>query len=59
MNKICGIYKITSPTGKIYIGQSANIKSRITNYKNARCKCQQKSLEINSRQKDQSEAPVQ
>jgi group I intron endonuclease len=42
MNKICGIYKITSPTGKIYIGQSANIKSRITNYKNARCKCQQK-----------------
>ena len=42
MIKICGIYKITSPTEKIYIGQSANIKSRITDYKNARCKCQQK-----------------
>lgn len=22
----CGIYKITSPVGKIYIGQSCNIK---------------------------------
>lgn len=29
-----GIYKITSPTGKIYIGQSTNIKSRLTRYKN-------------------------
>lgn len=29
MNKICGIYKITSPSGKIYIGQSINIKRRI------------------------------
>ena len=28
MNKICGIYKITSPTGKIYIGQSIDIKRR-------------------------------
>ena len=26
--KICGIYKITSPTGKIYIGQSIDIKRR-------------------------------
>lgn len=26
--KICGIYKITSPSGKIYIGQSVNITSR-------------------------------
>ena len=26
--KICGIYKITSPTGKIYIGQSVDIKRR-------------------------------
>lgn len=31
--KICGIYKITSPTGKIYIGQSEDIKSRFRNYK--------------------------
>lgn len=29
MEKICGIYKITSPIGKIYIGQSPNIKRRI------------------------------
>ena len=28
MEKICGIYKITSPTGKIYIGQSVDIKRR-------------------------------
>lgn len=28
-----GIYKITSPSGKIYIGQSWNIKKRISDYK--------------------------
>ena len=28
MSKICGIYKITSPTGKIYIGQSVDIEGR-------------------------------
>lgn len=32
-----GIYKITSPSGKIYIGQSVNILSRINAYKSARC----------------------
>ena len=32
-NKICGIYKITSPTNKIYIGQSRHIQSRFNNYK--------------------------
>jgi group I intron endonuclease len=32
-----GIYKITSPSGKIYIGQSVNILSRINKYKNAKC----------------------
>lgn len=32
MNKICGIYKITSPTGKIYIGQSINIDKRKYHY---------------------------
>lgn len=30
---IIGIYKITSPTGKVYIGQSRNIKKRFTSYK--------------------------
>ena len=40
MNKICGIYKITSPTGKIYIGQSININSRFYRYKSYNCKNQ-------------------
>lgn len=26
MDNICGIYKITSPVNKVYIGQSINIK---------------------------------
>jgi len=33
MNKICGIYKITNPNSKIYIGQSVNIKERFRGYK--------------------------
>lgn len=28
-----GIYKITNPEGKVYIGKSRNIKSRFTHYK--------------------------
>lgn len=35
-----GIYKITSPTNKVYIGQSINIKERITTYKRNDCKPQ-------------------
>jgi group I intron endonuclease len=33
MEKIIGIYKITSPTNKIYIGQSKDVKSRWNAYK--------------------------
>lgn len=33
MGKIIGIYKITSPTGRIYIGQSIDCERRKTNYK--------------------------
>lgn len=33
MNKICGIYMITSPTGKVYIGQSYNIRLRFAVHK--------------------------
>lgn len=33
-----GIYKITSPTGKIYIGQSIDIERRFVSYKKLRCK---------------------
>lgn len=40
MTKICGIYKITSPTEKIYIGQSINIISRWAFYKTLNCKHQ-------------------
>jgi len=35
-----GIYKITSPSGKIYIGQSVNIKERLRKYKKLNCKRQ-------------------
>ena len=35
-----GIYKITSPTNKVYIGQSVNIKTRWTRYKNLECSSQ-------------------
>jgi group I intron endonuclease len=33
--KISGIYKITSPTGRIYIGKSKNLKQRENNYKSS------------------------
>lgn len=36
------IYKITSPSGKIYIGKSFNLKQRIRNYKSLKCKKQPK-----------------
>lgn len=35
-----GIYKITSPSNKIYIGQSINIKKRFKKYKRLDCKSQ-------------------
>ena len=28
-----GIYKITNPNGKVYIGQSVDIEKRLSNYK--------------------------
>lgn len=40
--KIIGIYKITSPTNKIYIGQSTNISQRFNSYRNYKCKGQSK-----------------
>lgn len=40
LNKKCGIYKITSPTGRYYIGQSADIIKRWKQYKNLNCKKQ-------------------
>lgn len=35
-----GIYKITSPSNKIYIGQSVNIEERFKQYKYLKCKGQ-------------------
>jgi len=35
-----GIYKITSPNNKIYIGQSVNLKERLRKYKKLNCKRQ-------------------
>ena len=39
---ITGIYKITSPTNKVYIGQSYNINKRVNHYSNLLCKGQPK-----------------
>lgn len=35
-----GIYRIISPSGKIYIGQTWNSRKRFSNYKNLYCKTQ-------------------
>jgi len=40
MNKICGIYKITSPSNKIYIGQSRDANKRFNLYRLLHCKRQ-------------------
>jgi group I intron endonuclease len=40
--KNIGIYKLTSPSGKCYIGQSYNIKRRFCDYKRLLCKNQPK-----------------
>jgi len=37
---LCGIYKITSPTNKVYIGQSIDIEKRWWNYKSLCCQYQ-------------------
>ena len=37
---LCGIYKITSPTKRVYIGQSVDIKRRFNQYSNLYCKDQ-------------------
>jgi group I intron endonuclease len=42
MAKICGIYKITSPSGKIYIGQSVNVFKRKRYYETENCSGQRK-----------------
>jgi len=39
---VIGIYKITNPKGRVYIGQSINIEKRLSNYKKFNCKSQPK-----------------
>lgn len=39
---LLGIYKITNPNNKIYIGQSINIKNRFYHYSLYHCKTQTK-----------------
>lgn len=39
----CGIYKITSPSGRIYIGQTINAKKRHNSYKNLDISCKNQS----------------
>jgi group I intron endonuclease len=41
MKKI-GIYKIVSPSNRVYIGQSRNLNKRISNYKSMDCKKQKR-----------------
>lgn len=40
MSRKCGIYKITSPSGRIYIGQSIDIIARFRAYRNGAAKQQ-------------------
>jgi len=49
-----GIYKITSPTGKIYIGQSTKIEQRFEYYKNLNCTQQVKLLRSLQKYKPES-----
>lgn len=36
------IYKITNPDGKVYIGQTVNLKNRLASYKRGNCSNQPK-----------------
>jgi len=40
MNRTCVIYKITSPSGKIYIGSTLDVKKRFGFYEKLKCKSQ-------------------
>jgi group I intron endonuclease len=42
MDKNVGVYKITSPSGRVYIGQSVNLAKRFKQYKRLDCKFQSK-----------------
>ena len=50
------IYRLTSPSGKVYIGQTKNLKARLSCYRTLKCKAQ--SLLFNSLKKYGFEAHV-
>lgn len=39
---ICGIYKITSPSGRVYIGETVDVEDRWKEYRRLDCKAQRK-----------------
>lgn len=43
-NRIVYIYKVTSPSGRIYVGSTLNYKRRLRDYRNLNCKTQIKLL---------------
>jgi group I intron endonuclease len=42
LNKMTGVYKITSPSNKVYIGSSISINDRLTSYRNGHLPYQKK-----------------
>jgi group I intron endonuclease len=42
LNKMTGVYKITSPSNRIYVGSSISINDRLTNYRNGHLQYQRK-----------------
>lgn len=42
LNKMVGVYKITSPSNKVYVGSSISINDRLTNYRNGHLHLQRK-----------------
>lgn len=40
LNRVGVIYKITSPSGRVYVGKTKNFRSRLSRYKNLECKKQ-------------------
>jgi len=43
-NTLAGVYKITNPNGRVYIGSSVNIHKRFNEYKKLRCVSQKKTI---------------
>lgn len=55
---MCVIYKLTSPSGKSYIGQSVNFESRYNKYKNNSTGSIGKYIKVETQTKNASHALV-